>query len=41
MVDVEEEMFFFWVFRDELGLKGIKFGCGVVYCGVCMVYVNG
>jgi isoquinoline 1-oxidoreductase subunit alpha len=30
-----------WVVRDELGLTGTKFGCGVAQCGVCMVHVNG
>lgn len=34
-------MFFVWVICDEFGLKGIKFGCGVVMCGVCMVYIDG
>jgi isoquinoline 1-oxidoreductase alpha subunit len=30
-----------WVLRDELGLTGTKFGCGIAKCGVCMVHVNG
>ena len=30
-----------WVLRDELGLTGTKFGCGIAQCGVCMVHVNG
>ncbi len=41
VVDVEEEMPLLWVLRDELGLKGTKFGCGVAYCGACTVHVNG
>jgi len=30
-----------WALRDELGLKGTKFGCGVAACGACTVQVNG
>ena len=30
-----------WVIRDEQGLKGTKFGCGIAMCGVCTVHVNG
>lgn len=30
-----------WVLRDELGLVGTKFGCGVAQCGACTVHVNG
>jgi len=30
-----------WVIRDELGLTGTKFGCGVGLCGVCRVHVDG
>jgi isoquinoline 1-oxidoreductase subunit alpha len=30
-----------WVLRDELDLKGTKFGCGVAQCGACTVHVNG
>lgn len=30
-----------WVIRDELGLKGTKFGCGIAQCGACTVHVNG
>jgi isoquinoline 1-oxidoreductase alpha subunit len=30
-----------WVIRDELGLTGTKFGCGVSQCGACTVHVNG
>ena len=30
-----------WVLRDNLGLTGTKYGCGVEICGACMVLVNG
>src|SRR5207253_10699191 len=30
-----------WVLRDELDLKGTKFGCGMGLCGACTVQVNG
>ena len=30
-----------WYLRDELGLIGIKFGCGVALCGACTVHLNG
>ncbi len=30
-----------WVLRDELKLKGTKFGCGIAMCGACTVHMNG
>ena len=30
-----------WVLRDELNLKGTKFGCGMSFCGACTVHLNG
>ena len=40
-LDVEPEMPLLWVLRDELGLTGTKFGCGIAQCGCCTVHVNG
>ena len=40
-VDVEPEMPLLWVLREELNLKGTKFGCGIGMCGACTVHVNG
>jgi len=40
-LDVEPDMPLLWVLRDELGMTGTKFGCGVAACGACAVHVNG
>jgi aerobic-type carbon monoxide dehydrogenase small subunit (CoxS/CutS family) len=40
-LDVEPEAPLLWVLRDELGLTGTKFGCGIAACGACTVQVNG
>jgi isoquinoline 1-oxidoreductase alpha subunit len=40
-LDVEPEMPLLWVLRDELGVTGTKFGCGIGACGACTVLVNG
>jgi isoquinoline 1-oxidoreductase alpha subunit len=40
-VDVEPEMPLLWVLRDELGLRGTKYGCGMALCGACTVHVDG
>ncbi|WP_158912534.1 (2Fe-2S)-binding protein [Caulobacter sp. S45] len=40
-LDVEPEAPLLWVLRDELGLTGTKFGCGIAQCGACTVQVDG
>jgi isoquinoline 1-oxidoreductase alpha subunit len=40
-VDVEPDMPLLWVLRDELGLTGTKYGCGIALCGACTVHLDG
>ena len=40
-VDVEDDMPLLWILRDELGLTGTKYGCGIAQCGACTVHMNG
>ena len=40
-VDVEREMPLLWVLRDELGITGTKYGCGIAQCGACTVHIDG
>jgi isoquinoline 1-oxidoreductase alpha subunit len=40
-LDVEDDAPLLWVLRDELGLTGTKFGCGIAACGACTVHVDG
>ena len=40
-VTAEDDTPLLWVIRDELGLTGTKYGCGVAQCGACTVHVNG
>jgi isoquinoline 1-oxidoreductase alpha subunit len=40
-LDVPDDMPLLWVLRDELDLKGTKFGCGIAQCGACTVHVDG
>lgn len=39
--DVDPAMPLLWVLRDELGLTGTKFGCGIGLCGSCSVLIDG
>jgi isoquinoline 1-oxidoreductase alpha subunit len=41
LLDVEPEMPLLWAIREQLGLTGTKFGCGVAQCGACTVHLNG
>jgi len=40
-LDVEPDMPLLWALRDELGLTGTKFGCGIAQCGACTVHIGG
>ena len=40
-VEAEPDTPLLWVLRDELELKGTKFGCGKALCGACTVHLNG
>ena len=40
-LDVPDDMPLLWALRDELGMTGTKFGCGMALCGACTVHVDG
>jgi isoquinoline 1-oxidoreductase alpha subunit len=40
-LEIETEMPLLWAIRDEVGLTGTKFGCGVAQCGACTVLLDG
>jgi isoquinoline 1-oxidoreductase alpha subunit len=40
-VDVAADTPLLWVIRDNLGLTGTKFGCGIAQCGACTVHIDG
>ena len=40
-VDADPSTPLLWALRDNLGMTGTKFGCGVAACGACTVHVNG
>ena len=40
-VEADPQAPLLWVIRDEVGLTGTKFGCGIAQCGACTVHLNG
>ncbi|OKO82167.1 (2Fe-2S)-binding protein [Bradyrhizobium sp. AS23.2] len=40
-IDADPDTPLLWVLRDELGLTGTKYGCGIAACGACTVHVEG
>jgi len=40
-VDVEPDTPLLWVIREQVGLTGTKYGCGIAQCGACTVHLNG
>lgn len=40
-VDLPDDVPLLWVLRDDVGLTGTKFGCGVAACGACTVHIDG
>jgi aerobic-type carbon monoxide dehydrogenase small subunit (CoxS/CutS family) len=40
-VEAETDTPLLWVLREELGLTGTKFGCGIAACGACSVHIDG
>jgi len=40
-VDVDPSTPLLWAIREQVGLTGTKYGCGVAQCGACTVHVNG
>ncbi len=40
-LQVEDDTPLLWVIREQVGLTGTKYGCGVAQCGACSVHING
>ena len=40
-VRVEDDTPLLWAIREQVGLTGTKYGCGVAQCGACSVHING
>ena len=40
-IEAEPDTPLLWIIRDEINLKGTKFGCGMALCGACTVHLNG
>jgi aerobic-type carbon monoxide dehydrogenase small subunit (CoxS/CutS family) len=41
IVDVDPETPLLWVLRDNIGLTGTKYGCGIAQCGACTIHMDG
>ncbi len=41
VVDVPEDKPLLWVLREDVGITGTKYGCGIAQCGACTVQLNG
>ena len=39
--DVPDDTPLLWFIREQIGLTGTKYGCGVAQCGACSVHING
>src|SRR6266571_3952846 len=40
-VDVEDDTPLLWAIRENVGLTGTKYGCGIAQCGACTVHIDG
>ena len=40
-LDIDDDTPLLWALRDNLGLTGSKFGCGIAFCGACTVHIDG
>ena len=40
-VEVEPDTPLLWVIREQVGLTGTKYGCGIAQCGACTVHIDG
>ena len=40
-LDIDPETPLLWVLRDNLGMMGTKYGCGIAVCGACTVHIDG
>ena len=40
-IDVEPDTPLLWAIREQVGLTGTKYGCGIAQCGACTVHING